>query len=252
MNVTFDMLVDGFKQLGIKKGDVIMAHSSLKAFGYVDGGADTIIDALLDVVGKEGTVIMPTFTLSFMDKDAPVFDVNNSPSEVGKITEVFRKRKDVYRSKHITHSVAVWGKDAEFVASLPSSSAWGDDSPFKWLLDRDGYILMLGTDYNTCTLIHKVEEDLKVPYRYMRNYPGSKIILEDGTVIDNKTKGYFRKEGITSDWSKLIEFLKSSDIARQIQIAQATVSLAKARDIYQKTYEFIQKHPYGLIAKQND
>ncbi len=248
MNVTFDMLVDGFSKLGLKAGDTVMAHSSLKAFGYVEGGADTIIDALMHMITEQGTILMPTFTLSFLNMEAPVFDVKNSPSEVGKITEIFRKRENILRSKHITHSVAVWGKDAEIVASLPSNSAWGDDSPFKWLLDKDGYILMLGTDYNTCTLIHKVEEDLRVPYRYMKSYPGSKIILEDGSAIENKTIVYFRKEGVKSDWSKLIEYIENANITNKTQIGQATVSLAKARDIYEKTLEFIKKYPLGLIA----
>ncbi len=252
MNVTYDMLIEGFKNIGLNKGDSVMAHSSLKAFGYVEGGADTIIDALIEVIGEQGTIIMPTFTLSFMNAQAPVFDVKNSPSEVGKITEIFRTRNNVYRSKHITHSVAIWGKDAKYIASLPSGTAWGDDSPFKWLLDKDGYILMLGTDYKTCTLIHKAEEDLQVPYRYMKTYPSSKIILEDGTIIDNTTKGYFLKQGVSSDWSELIKQLEAANITRQVQIGQATVKLAKARDIYNETLKFLKKDIFGLIKKTSD
>ena len=59
-HVTYSMLVDGLGNLGLTEGDVVLVHSSLSRFGYVEGGADTVVDALLAAVGAEGTVAVPT------------------------------------------------------------------------------------------------------------------------------------------------------------------------------------------------
>ncbi len=251
MGVTGEMIFEGLHRSGLKAGDRVLVHSSLKSFGRVDGGAETVIEALMRVITENGTILMPTFTLSNMSAERPVFDVLRSPSEVGKITEVFRRREDTCRSLHITHSVSAWGKEAEGVASMSVTSAWGKDSPFQWLLDRDGKILMLGTDYNTCTLIHKAEEDLQIPYREMTSYPGSSLILSDGKVISNSTKVYVRKEGVVSDWSAFIAELKGkhSGIAKQVQIGQASVSVVGARELYDITVRAIRQNAYALVKE---
>ena len=92
--ITKEIIINGLKELGLKQGDTVLVHSSLSSFGYVDGGADTVIDALLETVGKEGTVLVPTLTGSehLSAENPPVFDVRNTPCWTGKIPETFRKR----------------------------------------------------------------------------------------------------------------------------------------------------------------
>src|SRR5437588_2145841 len=80
----------GLADLGIARGDVALVHSSLKSFGYVVGGADAVIDALLDVVGPVGTVAVPTLSYPSFEPERPSFDARTTPSETGRITEVFR------------------------------------------------------------------------------------------------------------------------------------------------------------------
>ena len=95
-------ILHGLDELGIRQGEVTYVHSSLKAFGHVDGGADAVIDALLETVGPEGTVVVPTFTWGRNHAKAVVeFDVANDPSEVGRITEVFRQRPEAIRNEHV-------------------------------------------------------------------------------------------------------------------------------------------------------
>jgi aminoglycoside 3-N-acetyltransferase len=64
--LTFEKLVEEFRELGVMKGDVLFIHSSYKSFGGVEGGPQTVINALLDVIGVEGTLIMPTFNYDFL------------------------------------------------------------------------------------------------------------------------------------------------------------------------------------------
>ena len=85
MKVTKDQIARDLRALGLENGDVVLMHSALSALGEVEGGADTVIDALLAVIGKEGTLAMPTMS-------SGVFRRESTPSNVGRITEVFRQR----------------------------------------------------------------------------------------------------------------------------------------------------------------
>ena len=87
-------LIADFKALGIKPGMNLLTHSSLRRIGPVDGGADTVIDALLEVLGKDGTLMMSTVSGN-VNTEQPVYDVRNTPSTVGTLSNVFRKRPGV-------------------------------------------------------------------------------------------------------------------------------------------------------------
>ena len=92
MTVTKNDILDGFNRLGIRPGDTFVSHSSLASFGHVEGGADAVVDALLECVAPGGTVIVPTMTFG-----SP-FDPARTPSKCGAITEAFRKRPGAVRN----------------------------------------------------------------------------------------------------------------------------------------------------------
>src|SRR5699024_7549757 len=113
---TKESLMKQLEELNIRKEGTLLVHSSYKSLGEVEGGPDTVLDALSEYM-KDGLLVLPTHTWEYINKDNPVFDVKNSPTNVGILTELFRKREGVIRSEHPTHSVAALGKDAEaFVA----------------------------------------------------------------------------------------------------------------------------------------
>jgi aminoglycoside 3-N-acetyltransferase len=245
--ITHKDIVSILRSLGLDKGDNVIVHSSLKAFGYVESGASTVIEALISVLGDKGTLIMPTFTLSFLMSESPVLDLVRTPSETGLITEVFRTRKNVFRSKHITHSVAAWGKCAEEVASLESVTAWGQSSPFQWLMDNDGKVLMLGVGYDRCTMIHKAEEDLQVPYRKMKSFPNAKTVLPDGKIEKNCSRVYYLRDNFKSDLSKIAELIEKSDINKITMIGMAKIRIASSFGIYQFAINAIRRNQNVLI-----
>ena len=78
------------KELGLKAGDTVLFHSSLKSFGQVDGGARAVISAFLSTVTNEGTVVAPTLVQKEFDQAYETWHMDK-PSDVGYITEVFRK-----------------------------------------------------------------------------------------------------------------------------------------------------------------
>lgn len=162
MGLTRDELRGGFRGLGLDAGDGVLVHSSLSSLGRVDGGAETVVDALRDAVGDHGTVMMPTFTRY----DRP-YDLDTSPSTVGAITEAFRKRPRAVRSTHPTKSVAAIGPDAaSLVADHDPRNSIGPGSPIHRLIDeRDGDVLLLGVDHTTNSALHVAERLADLPYR---------------------------------------------------------------------------------------
>ena len=146
----------GLTDVGLKVGDVVLVHSSLSAFGYVEGGADTVIDALLETVGPEGTVVVPTFTWGpFHAAEKVILDLVNTPvkDEVGIIPEAFRKRPEAKRSTHICHSVAAIGPHSDDVMGGGVSS-FGKGSNFHQLCKLDAQCVCIGVAFGCCAELH--------------------------------------------------------------------------------------------------
>lgn len=158
-------LVHSLQLLGLQRGDVLLVHSSLSRLGQVESGAKTVIQALLSVIGPEGTLVMPSFTLprgSMLEQvqSGRVFDVRTSKSDTGKITEEFRLWPGVIRSLHPTHSVAALGPLAEHLTRGHELCAtpFGPGSPFARLLLIKSKALCLGVDVTYITIYHAFED----------------------------------------------------------------------------------------------
>ena len=155
------------RQLGTGDGDVLMAHSSLTSFGRVRGGADAVIDALLDVVGSGGTLVMPAFCQRDGELRFETWDVRLSPSDVGRITEVFRLRPGGVRSNHATHSVAACGRHAHEITQGHGKASrrpgpWGEAAfgvgcPWDVMYGFETKILLIGVDFMVNSTVHYVE-----------------------------------------------------------------------------------------------
>lgn len=167
-------LVHDLRSLGVQPGDTLFVHSSFKSLGPVVGGAETVIGALLEALGPEGTLLMPSFNLCSRDQEerAKRWDPATTPSTVGWLTEYFRSRPGTLRSDHYSHSVAAFGAHArEYVEGhrrqegypspwdrAPWGYTYGTQSPFvKAWKDPRGRLLMLGVDYHSATFCHLVE-----------------------------------------------------------------------------------------------
>ena len=169
---TREKLITDFTNLGVEKSDILFIHSSFRSLGSVDGGAGTVISALEDIIGEDGLILMPSFNLlPTREERAYTWNIDETPSTVGWLTEYFRQMDRTYRSDHYSHSVAARGKDARaFVADhlsregyqspwdySPWGKTYGTNSPMFRAYKRNGKLLMLGVDYNTSTYIHLVE-----------------------------------------------------------------------------------------------
>jgi len=138
-DVTKTDIVDALRRLGIAAGDVVMVHSSMKSFGRVEGGAQTIIDAFEEVLTREGTLAMPTLCQGSVVRAYENWYMDK-PSDVGYLTEYFRKQMYVYRSDHPTHSAAARGKRAYELTETTQSTVRGSvpSENMLWLIPLHG------------------------------------------------------------------------------------------------------------------
>ena len=131
-----------------------MVHSSLSRFGEVEEGAYAVIDAIMDVVGPDGTILFPTFNQGW----APLFDRRVTPSYDGRISETFWHLPGVIRGNHPTHAYAALGPDAQkYTVNSHRSGGWSFDSPLGRLIADGGWILLLGVSQGTSTAQHHGE-----------------------------------------------------------------------------------------------
>lgn len=166
--MTTDQLTDQFRDAGIERGDSILVHSSLSSIGWVDGGAEAVVQAVLDALGPDGTVLFPTLTGSANDSasNPPIFDARTTKCWTGAIPEAARQRPDAIRSLHPTHSVVAIGKLAGWFTSGHElvRTPCGFGSPYDKLADVGGRIVLIGVTQASNTSFHMAEEIAGVPY----------------------------------------------------------------------------------------
>jgi len=121
------------------------------------------IEALLDAVGPDGTVVMPVFNFGFCHGE--VFDPDTTESTCGVLTEAFRQRPDALRTLHPPyHSVAAVGSRAREIADIYSLSSFGRQSVFHWLFEQDARHVLLGCSHaEGVTHLHWLEELTQAP-----------------------------------------------------------------------------------------
>jgi len=237
--VTKDDIKEGLREVGLKQGDVVMVHSSLSSFGYVEGGPDAVIDALLETVGPEGTVMVPTFSSG----DSEPFDPRTSPSRVGRTTEVFRIRKEAVRSLHPTHSVAAIGWEAiELTKDHDKTSPLGKESPLDRLVDRDGSVLLLGAPLTTNSTVHVGEIRAGVPYGWERDV---KVRDRNGKVREVHLA---QVPGHSGAFGKIEKPLRARGAIREMEIGGSLVRLMRARDIIEVTMEMLKRDTAALLC----
>ena len=234
--VTFEDIADALRQVQVGRGAVVYVHSSLSSMGYVQGGADTVIDAFLDVVGPEGTVCVPTIVYAGQGPRPP-FDVARAPSEVGRITETLRLRPEARRSDNPTHSVAAIGRKADEITAghgggegRPSpwgELAFGHESPWQRFYDLDAVCVLLGVDWEVNTMFHYIQSQFIEPYwREFASAP---------------PYPYF-------DRTPMGRELEAAGIVRTCALGSATVTAVSSRPMVDRSIAALHRDPARFFA----
>ena len=244
--VTRQDLVAGFAGLGIQEGEILFVHSSLRSFGYVEGGARTVVEALLELLGGEGTLAVPIFRRFFWEGPDQVWDRDHSPSRMGRISETVRTWPGARRSPHAPHPIAAVGRLAGDLTERYNRSDFAPDSPFARLVEQNAWIAMIGVRYNSCTLIHLIEERLEVPYRYWVELEGT--VIENGKAERRKYPFLRRHEGVYNDFEKLGKKLEEAGKVRSTCIGESRILAFRSRDLVALGLREVRRDPLFLVA----
>ncbi len=198
LNVSLEFLIKSmkiekiFESINISNGDKVLVSSSILKFliKYKKENkifdANLIIDLLISKIGKEGTLLFPTFNWDFCKgRD---FDYYKTQSSSGSLGNFALQRSEFQRTKNPIYSFAVTGKDKDYICGLQHESCFGLDSPFGYLIKNRGKNLFIDIDYKEgFTFDHIAEEAVGVDYRYFKNFEGFYI-----NKLNKKEKVYYK------------------------------------------------------------
>ena len=197
-------LAAGFRSLGVKPGDSVMLHASVRAVGDIAGGPDQIHLALKDALTSDGTLIMyagcpryydevgrgnldPSEEQEVLEK-LPPFDAVTAPSarDHGVLVEFFRTYPGTRVNDHVTR-FAVWGRHADhLISEQPWDYAFGAGSAMHRFVEIGGKILLLGADHDTVTFLHYVE--------HIADFPGKRIARYQVPTLDDRGERVWRAQ----------------------------------------------------------
>jgi aminoglycoside 3-N-acetyltransferase len=238
--VTAARIVTDLRALGVEPGSVLMVHTSMSQIGFVPGGAQAVIEALLEALGPAGTLVMPAFNPTITDprfwtnpgvpeswwptirEHTPAFDPARTPTRmIGAVAELFRTWPGVRRSAHPHNSVAAVGPQSAALTGVhPLEHGMGDDSPLACLYDLDARVLLLGVDHGNNSSLHLAE--------HRADYPGKRNILE-GAPIEG---GWVEFETLYYDEADFAEVgLAFGDRATHGPVGSANAQLMSQRAI---------------------
>ena len=253
--VNKDDIREGLMQLGVAPGDVLFVHSSLKSFGHVLGGPGAVIDAMLEVVGKEGTLALPVFSNNTYP-GSPPFEVKTAPSRVGLVTETFRQRPGVRRGNQPTHSVAASGAQADFITeNYETLEPYDRRGAFGRMHELDTKIIFLGCGMWANSTLHVAEDWAELPYLG----PQSSIIVDGKGQLRlvhlmKMPIGHrdFYKRGEENENTKVVRFLRAKGAIAFGQIGAARVQLIPMRTCIELCMERFKEEPDLLLCDNPD
>lgn len=237
-----ERLSEDLRALGVKPGDAVLVHSSMKALG-TKLTPEEVIEALQEAVGENGTLLMPALTYENVSGDHRVFDSKTTPPCIGLLPTVFWKLPGVERSLHPTHSVCARGALAHrlTVGHAMDDTMVGPHSPFMQLAVVGGKLLFIGDILDKCTFMHGIEDIVRPPWiRY-----GGTIAYE----VDGKERYFARQSdfGWGQEFQRIGDMLEEPDILRG-KLLNASSYLIDARALLAVGLMEMRSNPYAFVT----
>ena len=228
--------------LGVKEGDAVLVHSSMKALG-TKLSPEEVIDVLQEAVGESGTLLMPALTYENVCGEHKVFDSGTTPPCVGLLPTVFWRQPGVERSLHPTHSVCARGALAHrlTVGHQMDDTAVGPHSPFMQLAVVGGKLLFIGDILEACTFMHGIEDIVRPPW--LRYGPKSSY------TVDGVERMYQGSDdfGWGQEFQRIGDMLEEPDILRG-KLLCANAYLIDARALLAVGLMEMRVNPYACVT----
>ena len=257
-------ILEHLKELGVHSGMILEVHASLSSFGYVCGGAQALVDALIEAVGYSGTILMTMHNSENSEPSSwsspalerhlyksvreqmPAFNKKETDAlSMGAVVDNFRRREGVVISNHPNCASVAWGKYAKLLCNRQSYHfPLSEESPNARMYELKGSVLLMGTDYRACTsmVLSQYRSDI------------CPVILRGAAVeIDGKRvwKKYLDLDVNNEDFNKIGKILEEKGFVQKAKLGNADLRLFKAdAAINEATRYFTKDHAYSryLIA----
>jgi len=214
-----------------------------------DERLDQLLEAIEAAIGPSGTLVIPTFSYSFTKGE--VFDVLNTPSAVGLVSERFRTQPGVCRSADPIFSFAAWGPRAQALCAIPIKECFGSESMFSALHRLNAEIVELGCSLNRGgTFVHYVETSHGVDYRYLKVFSGTVVLPSrqscQCSVVYN-VRDLSRKSD--ADLRRLEKRLAGAGKLRCAEVGRSRIMAVSANDVFDTAWKMLDEDPLSLIAE---
>lgn len=254
--VTRSQLVSDLRALGLPTGATVMVHTSLRSLGWVIGGPQTVLEALREAVGPDGTLVMPTQSWQLCDpamleeapsewwptirENLPLYDPAVTPSQtMGAVAELFRTTPGTLRSPHPHRSITAAGPNAaRITASHPLDSPAGESSPLGALVELDAWILLLGVTAAKTTALHLAE--------HRATYPGKRTTPNGVAMIADGQRQWVTWEELDVHDHDFVDvtdaFATDTGLVRTHQVGDATATLMPMRPLVDYAASWFTAH----------
>ncbi len=249
--------LNALTEVGVTRGQSIMVHTSLSKLGFVCGGPQIVIEALIESVGADGTIMMPTQSWKNLDPitgvhweepeqwwqiirdNWPAYNKDITPTNtMGAVAEMFRKWPGALRSDHPARSVASYGKYADYLTKGHDlSNIFGEGSPIGKLYELDGYVLLIGVGYDKNTSLHLA--DARAEYPSKHNCREHSAVMENGRRV---WKAYDTLFVGGEDFVRIGEAFEKACKVYKAPLGNGMITFMRQRELVDFAVKWIEKY----------
>ena len=248
---SYENIVESLKNIGLVKNDKIFIHSNIGFFGKLKNCFDStdyyreFKKAIIEVIGIDGTLAVPTFSYSFTNNE--IFDFSKTPSTCGIFSEMIRLDPESTRSIDPNFSVAAIGRDAKFFTDNMPKHSFGPDSFWDRFLKNDGKICNFNFDSGS-TFFHFVEKTINVPYRYDKKFSGK--ILKNNKIMEENWFHFVFDHEKKIYWPNFEKFNKKAielGLVKISNLGKGQITCIRTKDIFTLIQNELKNNPTFLI-----
>lgn len=238
-------LLYGFGKIKIAS-DTIVVHASYKSLGGVEGGVDTVIDSLRELMGTDGTVMFPAFNFQSWT-ETHYFDILETPSKMGMITEQARLRPDAQRTPHPIFSFSVLGPRAEEFSKSEDVEAYGPNSAFALFHKLNATIISIGLDFNNSfSMHHYIEYNVGCSYRRVKEFSGIYVGYDRQPQLKTYSMFVRKNERVKTYIVPGMNELLEAGVIKELQVGAAKVHYLTANEFFDNMSVIVRAHPEKL------
>lgn len=239
------------KKVGLKKNDNIFCHSNLGFFGKLQNVdskkklCELFYKNIIDIIGKKGNLIVPTFTYSFFK--GKIFNVNTSISEMGIFSEWIRKQKQSKRSKDPNFSISCVGPDKDYFTNIYEKETYSDNNFFGKFHKKNGKIINL--NFPGSTIIHYYEKKLGVKYRFDKKFNGINFTKKETWIVFSKK---ISNKNTYHNPFPITQYIKNKKIANFTNLGKGEILSISSNKFYNSIKKILIKKPNYLTKKNKE